>query len=277
MHKITKIQLQSKNKNRVNIFIDDVYCFSCEKEIALKHKLKEGLQVDKEYLENIIEESNEKKAFQLAIHYLSFRPRTYNEVTEYLLKKEYDNAIINKVLDKLIYYKYIDDKQYTKSYILNAIEGRRKSVNTIKLELTKKGISQEIIEEYSALFSTDINLDIAKEISNKYFTQKSNLPFNQLKNKLSQLLARKGFSWEIINECLDDLNNNTQVQLTIDSNLEQYQSQTIKLAKKYFSKYTKKEDNPYILEKKVKHALYQKGYDMDIIDFAFESIKKNNS
>jgi len=100
--------VQSKNKNRVNIFIDDVYSFSCDTEIIVKYQLKEGLKVDKFNLENLIQESNEKKAFQIALHYLSFRPRTHHEVNEYLLKKEYDPTIIKKVLDKLIYYKYVD-------------------------------------------------------------------------------------------------------------------------------------------------------------------------
>jgi len=277
MHKITKIQIQSKNKNRVSVYINDLYSFSCDGEIILKYKLKEGLEIDKKKIMELIEENNEKNAFQLAIYYLSFKPRTSHEIATYLFKKEYEDKTISKILEKLVYYKYIDDRQYTKTYIYNAIESKKKSINTIKSELVKRGISIEIIEELIILFSSDINLNIAKEISNKYFFQKSSLPFNQLKNKLSQLLIRKGFTWEIITECLNDLNQNSEVQLTIDSNEEEYKAQAIKLAKKHFDKYTKKEDNFYLLEKKVKHALYQKGYDMNVIDFAFESIQKNNN
>lgn len=277
MNKITKIQLQTKNKNRVNLYIDDIYSFSCDAEIIIKYKLKEGLEIDKQKLVELIKESNEKNAFQLAIYYLSFRPRTQHEITTYLLGKEYDEKIINNVLEKLIHYKYIDDRQYTISYISNSIEGRKKSINTVKSELIKRGVSIEIIDELITLFSPKINLDIAKEISHKYFYQKSNLPFNQLKNKLSQLLIRKGFTWEVISECLNDLDQNSEVQLTIDSNNEKYQLQAVKLAEKYFSKYNKKEKNPYLLDKKVKYSLYQKGYDMDIIDFAIESIKKGSS
>lgn len=276
MHIITKIETQVKNKNRANVYIDNVYSFSCDMEIVLKHKLKEGLKVDKNNLVELIAESNEKRAFQLAIHYLSFRPRTSYEVNTYLLSKDYEEKIVNKVLEKLLYYKYVDDKQYAVSYITNAIEERKKSVNTVKSELVKRGISLNIIENCIPAFSYDINLSIAKEISNKYFRQKSNLPFNQLKDKLSQLLIRKGFTWEVVSECLNHLEQDEKVQSTIDSNKEQYLLQAIKLAEKYFSRYSKKEDNSYVLEQKVKHALYRKGYDMDIINFALENLKNKS-
>ncbi len=275
MHKISKIQLQNKNKSRANVYIDDVYSFSCDAEIILKYKLKEGLDVDKKNLVELIEESNEKRAFQIALHYLSFKPRTHYEITMYLFKKDYEDKIINKVLEKLTYYRYIDDKQYALNYISSAIAEGKKSSNTVKSKLISKGISLEIIEDCIKLFSSDVNIKIAKEISNKYFYQKSNLPLKQLKSKLSQLLVHKGFTWEVIDACLNDLDQNSEVQSTIDSNKDQYQLQAIKLAKKYFDKYSKKENNSYLLEKKVKHTLYQKGYDIDIIDVAFESIKSN--
>ncbi len=276
MNIITDIQLQVKNKNRFNVYIDDEYSFSCDPEIILKYKLKKGSQVSKKELLELMDENKEKTAFQIAIYYLSFRPRTYFEVNNYLQKKEYEDKIINKVLEKLVYYRYIDDRQYTMSYISNAIQERKKSLNSIKSELMKKGVSTDIIEELITLFSPDINLEIAKEISNKYFYQKSHLPFNQIKNKLSQMLIRKGFTWEVVTECLNYLTENNEIQSAIDSNRNEYMSQAIKLAEKYFDKYKKKENNSYLLDKKVKYALYQKGYDIDIIDTALESIKKNS-
>lgn len=276
MYQLTKIEPQIKNKNRVNIYINNSYSFSCDIEIILEYKLKEGMKVDKSNLLKLIKENNEKHAFQLGIYYLSFKPRTKYEISTYLIKKGYEDAVINKVLEKLSYYKYIDDKQYTISYISNAIEAKKKSANTVKSELVKKGISLEIIEDCIFVFSYDINLEIAKKISSKYFYQKSNLPYKQLKNKLSQLLIRKGFTWEIINDCLKYLEQDKDVQSTIASNKEQYLLQAIKLAKKYFSKYSKKEDNPYLLQQKIKHALYRNGYNMDIINFAVENILNKN-
>ncbi len=272
MYILTKIEQQIKNKDKINIYINNNYSFSCHAEIVLKHKLEEGMKIDKNNLLKLIKENNKKHAFQLGLHYLSFKPRTKYEVSTYLMKKGYEDTVIDGVLEKLSYYKYIDDKQYATDYISNAIKAKKKSANTIKSELTKKGIPLEIIEDCISIFSYDINLEIAKKISSKYFYQKSNLPYKQLKNKLSQLLIRKGFTLEIVNACLNYLDQDREVQSIITTNKEQYILQATKLAEKYFSKYSKKENNSYLLQQKIKHALYRRGYSMEVINFAVENI-----
>lgn len=220
----------------------------------------------------IIKENNEKSAFRLATYYLSFKSRTEHEIKTYLTKKGYEGATIDKVLEKLSYYGFTDDRQYAINSIANAIEAEKKSVGTVKLELMRKGISSEIVESCIPVFSYDINLEIAKRIGKKYFYRKSNLPYKQLKNKLSQLLTQKRFTREIIDDCLNYLDQDEEIQSIVISNREQYQSQAVKLAEEYFSKYIRKEDNPYLLQQKIKHALYRRGYDMDIINSAMEKI-----
>ena len=223
-------------------------------------------------LSETIKENSEESAFRLATYYLSFKSRTEHEIKTYLAKKGYEDTTIDKVLEKLSYYGFTDDRQYAINYIANAIEAKKKSADTVKLELMKRGISSEIIEDCIPVFSYDINLETAKRIGKKYFYRKSNLPYKQLKNKLSQLLAQRRFTREIIDDCLNYLDRDEQIQSIVISNQEQYQSQAVKLAEEYFFRYTRKEDNPYLLRQKIKHALYRKGYDMDIINSAVEEI-----
>lgn len=275
MQRITEIQIQRRNKERVNVYINNKYSFSCSKEIVVSHKLKVGLEIDKNQMIKIIDDSNEKHAFQISLYYLSFKPRTKQEVIDYLVKKEFEEKTIDKTLEKLISYRFIDDKQYAINFISSKIRQKNKSSTIVKNDLIKKGISVDMVDDAISIFSYDIDLDIAKKISEKYFNRNHNLPFNQVKDKLCNMLFRKGFSWEIINNCISDLENNDEVKSIIDSNKEEYIIQARKLAQKYFSKYRKKEDNQYLLEKKVKSALYRKGYDKDIIAIAFENIKKN--
>ncbi|MCK9268648.1 MAG: RecX family transcriptional regulator [Alkaliphilus sp.] len=223
-------------------------------------------------LSETIKENSEESAFRLATYYLSFKSRTEHEIKTYLAKKGYEDTTVDKVLEKLSYYGFTDDRQYAINYIANAIEAKKKSADTVKLELMKRGISSEIIEDCIPVFSYDINLETAKRIGKKYFYRKSNLPYKQLKNKLSQLLAQRRFTREIIDDCLNYLDRDEQIQSIVISNQEQYQSQAVKLAEEYFFRYTRKENNPYLLRQKIKHALYRKGYDMDIINSAVEEI-----
>ncbi len=216
--------------------------------------------------------NKEEHALQLGLRYLSFKPRTKHEISMYLMRKGYENIIIDKVLGKLSHYGYIDDKKYTRDYISGAIRSEKKSANIVEIELTKKGIPPGIIEDCIPAFSHDINLQIAKKISKNYFHRRSDLPYKQLKNRLSQFLARKRFTWEVIHSCLSYLDQNEEVQSIVASNAERHLSQATELAKKYFSRYSKRDSNPYSLQQKTKHALYRRGYSKTTIDMAMENI-----
>jgi SOS response regulatory protein OraA/RecX len=71
---------------------------------------------------------------------------------------------------------------------------------------------------------------------------------------------------------LNYLEQDKNIQSIVASNKEQYLLQATKLAKEYSLKYGKKEDNPYLLQQKIKHALYRKGYSMGVINLAIENI-----
>ena len=56
--------------------------------------------MDKKYLPKSIEKDSEEHAFQLGVYYLSLRPRTEHEMSNYLAKKGYEDPIIDNVIKK---------------------------------------------------------------------------------------------------------------------------------------------------------------------------------
>ena len=59
---ITKVE-QQKNKNRVNIFIDDSFFCGLEKETAILFGFKSGKIVDEDTILEAIKKSETKRAF----------------------------------------------------------------------------------------------------------------------------------------------------------------------------------------------------------------------
>jgi regulatory protein len=53
MGKITRIEVQKRNKQRCNIYIDEVYAFSVNGEIVYKENLEVNKEVDEEKLHQI--------------------------------------------------------------------------------------------------------------------------------------------------------------------------------------------------------------------------------
>ena len=94
---ITKITAQVKNKSRYNIFLDhgrgEEYAFSVDEDILIKYNLKKGLELDEEYLIELIDEDEKKKCYHLSIHYLSYRMRSVEEVRTYLERRKRKNVI----------------------------------------------------------------------------------------------------------------------------------------------------------------------------------------
>ena len=117
---ITKIELQ-KNKNRVNIFIDDSFFCGLEKETAIGFGFKQGKFVEEETILEAIESSEVKRAFEKIMSYVLTRIYSQKEIEEKLQKKGFDERVISKAILKGIEYGYINDDHYTKIYIENYV------------------------------------------------------------------------------------------------------------------------------------------------------------
>ena len=71
MAKITKIEVQKKDKNRCNLYLDGEFFAGVSLEIVIKEGLKEGKELYKKKLGDIIFTSEKEKALKKAIDYIS--------------------------------------------------------------------------------------------------------------------------------------------------------------------------------------------------------------
>ncbi|MBM7614018.1 RecX family transcriptional regulator [Alkaliphilus hydrothermalis] len=265
MKLITAIEKQKKNKQRYNIYLDDEYTFSCNEELVVTLKLKKGKSIDVKELLTIIQEDNRKEAFNKALNYLTPRSRTQQEIINYLTEKGYDTYAIDTAIERLKSYQFIDDEGYTHNFVKNRSQSQLKGKRLIQKELSKKGVDEEIIEMGLTNYSPEEELENALKIGKQYFISKKNLPLNQIKQKLSNKLMGKGYSWEIISQCFQYLEGDMAIQELMDDRQDLHFDEAKKLAMKYYDKHSKKEKNPHILKMKMGAYLYQKGYQQDTI------------
>jgi len=265
MKLITAIEKQKRNKQRYNIFLDEEYTFSCNEELVVTLKLKKGKTIDEKEIQNIVQEDNRKEAFNKALHYLTARPRTQQEIINYLTEKGYDTDAIDVAITRLKGYQFIDDEGYTHNFVKNRSQSQLKGKRLIQQELSKKGVDEEIIEVGLDNYSPEEELENALKIGKQYFLSKKNIPLNQIKQKLSTKLMGKGYSWEIISQCLKILEEDLEIQELMEDRQDVHFEEAKKLAIKYHEKHSKKEKNPHILKKKVGAHLFQKGYQQDTI------------
>jgi regulatory protein len=203
LNKITKIETQKKDKNRVSIFIDEAFAFGIYYQTLMKYDLSVGMVIDEALKNKIIISDEYSKALNIALNYLSYRNRTKFEIKEKLKEKEFSSVTIDQVIRELVNLNYVDDQAFAKEYIGFKIKkmGKRK----IRYKLESMGIDALIIDQELMVYSNADEYTAAYAVASKKNDSYSNISYQKRYNRLSGLLNRRGFSYSVSKEVLGEI------------------------------------------------------------------------
>ena len=198
MAKITKIEIQKRNKERVNIYIDDEYAFATFIDIVYKEGLSKGQEVNKEKYDDIIKKENKQKCKNTALRIIERAYKTEKEMRKRLCEKGYEQEEIDEAVNFLKEYKFIDDDSYVKLYIKEKIKsyGSQK----IKYSLINKGISKEVIEEELNNIESEEMKQTALCLAEKKYKNLSKSEKDKFKlyNKICRYLISRGYEYDMV-------------------------------------------------------------------------------
>ncbi len=144
--------------------------------------------------------------YNLSLRFLSYRPRSEQEVYKYLEEKskrtkgKLDEQTIAMIMSRLIEYKFIDDLSFAKFWI----EHRKKGFRILKLELQQKGVDREIIERAASELDLDgKESNLIQKLIEKKKRSLSRYPEEKSREKLIAFLLRKGFDYDDVKKALD--------------------------------------------------------------------------
>ncbi len=143
-------------------------------------------------------------------YYLSVRLRSEKELREYLTRKltryelepEEIQDLIEQKISALKKYNLIDDLRFSQIYVDEKTRLKQRGEYRIKLELKKKGITDEIISQaFQSREETDLDV-LPRLLSSRYRT----IDWNDLKakQKAVQGLMRRGFGFSQIKKSIED-------------------------------------------------------------------------
>ena len=207
MAEITKIAIQQKNKDRYSVFIDGEYSFGVYENVLIKYGLRKGMQIEEEFLEDVLKKEEQECANNYGLRLLNFKMRTEQEVRRKMKEKEYTDEIIDTTIDYLYYLNYLDDEEYAQKFIKDKSNLKNMGSERIKRELYMKGIDKNIIDrELEEIVDKDDEYEKAKEIAiKKLETTYKNDDKNARYRKLGGLLQRRGYSMDIVMPLLKEL------------------------------------------------------------------------
>jgi regulatory protein len=202
-NKISKIENQKKNNERVNIYIDGEYAFSCSLEVVINNKLATGISVDSLQLSSIIEEDNYIKCKGYAFRVIERGLKSEKEMLNKLKDKGFDSKTCDRVINLLKEYEYIDDRKLSNAYISQKLKSE--GSNKIKSFLYRKGIPESIIKEKISGINEDMEEKTAFDLAVKKYKILLNAETDNKKlyKKIGDYLIRKGYSYEISKRVLN--------------------------------------------------------------------------
>ena len=196
---------KQKKENRFNLFVEGEFYSGLNLDQVVKYNLKNGLDLTKEKIDEIVLESESFYAFNKVLKYISKSMKTEHDLMLYLKKKSFSDDVINATIEKLKNYNYINDELYVKSYI--ETYKNKFGQNKLKQNLKNKNIDEELIEKYLNFDENEIISNIKKEILKQ--TKNKELDI-KLKQKIYRNLTYKGYTFEQIKKAFnleDDCEN----------------------------------------------------------------------
>lgn len=196
MAEITSIEPQIKDKTRCNVYVDGRFYCGIKLEVAVKYHLKAGMHVEKERLDEIQLETEKSQAMDKAMTHLSASMKTRKQISDFLSKKGYTEAVINYVIERLEYYKLVDDYAYCRAYV-QSVKGKGK--RALEADLLKRGADKKAVQ--TALDETEEDSDAAAAVLEKYLRGKA-CDKNTLYKGFKYLLS-KGYGYDTVKTALE--------------------------------------------------------------------------
>lgn len=195
-HIITGVTELSKGRYKVEL--DGELRFVLYRGELHTYHIKAGERISGEALEEILTEVLPKRAKLRSMNLIKSRPYTEYQIREKLRQGFYPEAVIDDAVAYVKSFHYIDDRCYTKDYIVYYSESR--SRGRITQDLIKKGIAKELI---NTVYEEDLEEELPDEIvlmhrllrKKNYDTESADY---QEKQKMGAFLYRKGFSLDKI-------------------------------------------------------------------------------
>lgn len=199
---ISRISAQVKKQCYYNIYIDGKYELSLSELDLASSGIKTNQNIDEKKLEELKNTQTKSKSYNFAIRYLALRPRSSHEVNEYLVyRKGFTQEDSDYTIHRLTNEKYINDQDFAEMWVRNRMLLSPKSERVLRLELVKKGVDKQLIDEALLSLSDQDKLDSIIEVINKKLRQQK---FRD-KQKLTESLSRQGYNYSLIKKAFEEL------------------------------------------------------------------------
>jgi len=139
-----------------------------------------------------------------ALYLLGRRGRTHYELRSKLFEKGYSAEEIDQTLRRLVELKLLDDKKFAAHYARDKVAIYRRGRYRIGLELLRKGVDKETVDQTLADIDQTDELTAAESLLKGRSRQWQDLPERKRFERATHLLQRRGFSGKVVRQAIEN-------------------------------------------------------------------------
>jgi regulatory protein len=196
--KITQLKIQNRDKDRVSVFIDGEYAFSVS--LLAAADLRRGQALSSVEMATLKQEGDVHLAYQRAVRYLGYRPRSVDETRRHLVDKGCDSDAVEAVISRLMRQGYLDDVAFANYWVENREQFRPRGRRALAYELRQKGVDGDVIDSVLERVEED---DLAWSAVAGKIERWADLEEYAFKQRVAGYLDRRGFPYGVSREVAD--------------------------------------------------------------------------
>lgn len=195
--RITALQPQATNPERVNVFVDGHFLLGASTLIVYQMGLEVEQEISTAQVEQLRYEETLQQAVDRALNYLSFRPRSREEVRRYLRRKETPSAMIDAVLTRLDHLDLVNDHTFATFWLESREQFSPRGTHALKNELRMKGVAREVVDELVDDEKDEERALVAGRKKALSLVRVPDMDYATFRSRLGSFLQRRGFGYEI--------------------------------------------------------------------------------
>lgn len=205
--KITAIEPQKHDPNRVSVFIDGAFRLGLALEVAHAAHLHVGDEVGEARLEELARRDRQWQAREAALRLLAVRPRSAAELARRLRMKGYEPEVAASVIERLRELGMIDDAAFANLLVRDRVRLRPQGARRLASELRAKGVDEETAREAirdGMEYEETDERTLARRAADRW-PRRAGEDAGRARRRLNGYLARRGFDGETIREVVDEV------------------------------------------------------------------------
>jgi len=197
---ITALHVQKRNKNRVSVYLDGQFAFGLA---AVKAAcLRVGQVLEDDDIARLCKQDEAERAYERALNFLSYRPRSEAEVRRNLRRKNVEDEVAEVVVERLTRVGLLDDREFARYWIDNRLQFKPRGARALRHELRQKGVPSSIIDDALVGFDEEA---AARKAAEARVRRLAHLDPDDFRRRLSAYLARRGFFYSVIAPIVEDM------------------------------------------------------------------------